>query len=73
MLQVEGAMAFTRKAFRSGRATEMAAMGYTLGQVLAAGDWHSVAMLKYIRESEADAWECVRQATEQSDEEEGEE
>ena len=48
----------------------MAAKGYILGQVLAAGDWHSVAMLQYIRESEADALEIVRQAAEQSDEEE---
>ena len=67
MLQIDEALAFAWKSFRSGRATEMAAMGFTL----AAGDWHSVAMLKYIRESEADALECVRQAIEQSDEEEG--
>ena len=47
-------MAYTWKGFRIGRATEMAAMVFVLGQVLAAGDWHSVAMLKYIRETEAD-------------------
>ena len=61
LLGVADAQIFTWKAFRSGRATEMAAMGFTLGQVLAAGDWHSVAMLKYIKESEADAAECLRQ------------
>ena len=48
----------------------MAAMGFTLGQVLATGDWHSVAMFKYIRETEADAVECLRQASDNSDEEE---
>ena len=63
-------MAYTWNAFRSGRAIEMAAMGFTLGQVLAAGDFHSVAMLKYIRETEADAVECLRQASDNSDEEE---
>lgn len=48
----------------------MAAQGYTLGQVLLAGDWQSVAMLRYIKESEADAAECIRQDAENSDEEE---
>lgn len=70
LLAVEDATSYTWKAFRSGRATEMAAMGFTLGQVLAAGDWHSVAMLKCIRETEADTLECVRQAAENSDDEE---
>ena len=70
LLQLPQSEFFTWKAFRSGRATEMAAQGYTLGQVLLAGDWQSVAMLRYIKESEADAAECIRQAAENSDEEE---
>ena len=70
LLQIPDAELFTWKAFRSGRATEMAAQGYTLGQVLLAGDWQSVAMLRYIKESEADAAECIRQASENSGEEE---
>ena len=64
------AVAYTWNAFRSGRATEMAAMGFTLGQILVAGNWHSVDMFKYIRETEADALECFRQVSEKSDEEE---
>jgi len=40
--------AFTLKAFRAGRATEMAAQGNSLGAILAAGEWKSAQFLRYV-------------------------
>ena len=36
------------KAFRAGRASEMAAQGDTLGAILLAGEWSSSAVLRYV-------------------------
>ena len=38
---------FTFKSIRAGRATEMAQQGFTIAQILRAGEWRSVAFLRY--------------------------
>ncbi len=43
-----GASDFTLKAFRAGRATELAAAGWLLPQVMAMGEWRSFAVLRCI-------------------------
>ena len=42
------------KAFRAGKATQMAASGCDLGRILEAGEWRSRAFVKYIDESAID-------------------
>lgn len=39
---------FTWKSFRAGRATEMADDGYSLEQIVLAGEWRSVAFLRHL-------------------------
>ena len=51
----------TWKAFRAGRATHMAANGFGLSAILAAGDWASAAVFRYLREESADHEETLRQ------------
>ena len=57
-MRVEGALAFTLKAFRAGHATEMAACGAGWATIL-----NSIAALSYIDpdevESAAATWEAV--------------
>ena len=45
---VEDSQKFTLKAFRAGRATEMAAQGNALGTILLAGEWSGSAVLRYV-------------------------
>lgn len=49
-LGVAGPSRYTWKAFRAGKATSMIAQGHTLPQVLSAGEWRSLAVLKYVDE-----------------------
>jgi len=63
LLRVEGASAYTLKAFRAGHASELAASGAGWANVLAAGEWKSLAALSYVDPDEVDAaaaaWEAV--------------
>jgi len=69
LLQVAGASQYTLKSFRAGRATEMAALGYTLPAILEAGEWRSRAVFNYLNTEEADHAELLRQSLEASDDE----
>jgi len=64
-----GAEAYTLKAFRAGRATEMAALGFTLPAILEAGEWKSRAVFNYVDIAVADHAEVLRQSIEASDDE----
>jgi len=49
VLGVPNAAAVSFKAFRAGEATSMASSGYTLAQILNAGEWRSSAYIYIIR------------------------
>jgi len=70
VLGVPNAAAVSFKAFRAGKATSMASSGYTLAQILNAGEWRSSAYIKYVDETLADEQEVLRQAVENSSDEE---
>ena len=53
-LNVPDAAKYGLKAFRSGKATQMAADGSTLSSILEYGEWKSAALLRYISETEVD-------------------
>ena len=55
LLSVRSADQFGFKAFRAGRATELAKEGCSLTQVLLAGEWRSAAYLRYLSEDAFDA------------------
>ena len=69
MLGVPEAHQFTWKSIRAGRATQMAAQGFTLGAILTAGEWRSAAVFKYLHDSDIDAAEVLRQALDVSEDE----
>ena len=69
LLQFEGASAVTLKAFRAGKATELAAAGKSVGHILRAGEWRSAAFLAYLDEDAVDAAQLLHRTLEQSDEE----
>ena len=50
----------TWKSVRAGRASAMAAAGCTLGEILGAGEWRSMAYLRYVSEEVADAGQVLR-------------
>ena len=68
ILGLEHKAGFTWKAARSGRATELAAQGMPLAQIMDLGEWKSSAILNYIDESAVDAAEMVRLAEVEDDE-----
>ena len=71
---VEEAQGYTFKAIRAGKATQMAAQGFTLGEICAAGEWKPpTSVLQYVRDDVADAMELLRQMLEMDDEGEVEE
>ena len=70
LLGIEGAKHFTWKSFRAGRATEMAAQGFTLDSILAAGEWRSAAFARYIDTDQADMQQVLRRALQHSEDEE---
>jgi len=67
MLRVEGAQQFTLKTFRAGKATSLAMAGAPLGQLLAAGEWRSRAILNYVDEDAFDGAAVVAAEIEASD------
>ena len=68
ILGVEHKAGFTWKAARAGRATELAAQGMPLAQIMDLGEWKSSAILNYIDESAVDAAEMLRLADLEDDE-----
>ena len=60
-------MSFTLKAFRAGKATALANSGAPLGQILAAGEWKSRAVLNYVDEDVFDGAQLVARELELSD------
>jgi len=69
LLQIPEADEYTLKAFRAGKATEMAGKGFTLRQILDAGEWRSRSLLNYVQEDRADEAEVLRQSIVLSDDE----
>ena len=68
LLMQPGARSYGLKAFRAGRATEMALQGCSLPQVLRAGEWSSMAMCNYADEDAFDFGVMLRNAVDQHDE-----
>ena len=66
-LHVLDAGSFTLKAFRAGKATALALSGAPLGQILAAGEWRSRAVLKYVDEDVFDSAQLIAAEMEHSD------
>ena len=54
LLEVPGAIRFSLKAFRTGRATELAKKGVPISKILQADDWRSSAFVRYIDEDTLD-------------------
>ena len=69
LLGVEGAQAFTLKAFRAGRATAMAAEGANMAAILQAGEWRSWSALRYIDPDQVDQAHVMRTLIAASDDE----
>jgi len=67
LLGYQEASLYSWKSVRAGKATEMAAQGFTLGQVLAAGEWRSSAYMNYIDETGSDHAQLLRAALAESD------
>ena len=61
--------AFTLKAFRAGRATQLAAQGKSLGTILQAGEWRSSAFLSYVDTDAVDSSQLLSQTLALSDDE----
>ena len=66
-LSVQHSSSFTLKAFRAGKATALAISGAPLGQILAAGEWRSRAVLNYVDEDVFDGAQLVAREIELSD------
>ena len=62
-----GAETFTLKAFRAGKANALVLAGAPLGQLLAAGEWRSRAVLKYVDEDVFDGARLIAAEMEHSD------
>ena len=71
LLGVQGAQWVTWKTMRLGKATHMAGAGWTLHQILTAGDWRSEAVFRYVREEHADVQEGLKIAFDEDAEEPG--
>ena len=69
LLGVTDAHTYTLKAFRAGRATELATQGESWAAVLAAGEWKSLSALNYIDAEAVDeaaaSWEAVQASSEE--------
>ena len=70
LLGVAQGQAYTLKAFRAGRATEMAKDGESWSAVLAAGEWKTMSALAYIDEDAVDTVAAVHEAVVNSSDEE---
>ena len=60
---------FILKAFRAGKATALAVAGYSIGDILRAGEWSSRAFLAYIDGDAVDAAQLLQQALAASNDE----
>ena len=69
LLRVDGAEQFTLKAFRAGHATAMATAGESLAAVMAAGEWRSLAALRYVDPDAVDQSYVLRNTVLASDDE----
>ena len=67
VIGVDQGAGFTWKACRAGRATELAALGMPLAQIMEMGEWRSAAMLAYVDETAVDAAEMLRLAEAEDD------
>ena len=67
---VPNAQLYTLKAFRAGKATELAASSKALGTILAAGEWKSSAFLAYVDTDAVDQAQLLDQTLAASDDEE---
>ena len=67
MLDISSAGAFTLKAFRAGKANALVLAGVPLGQLLAAGEWKSRAVLKYVDEDVFDGAQLIAAELDNSD------
>lgn len=63
--------AFTLKAFRKGKAIDMATKGSSLAKILEAGEWRSAAVFKYVNFDHVDAALFLKRVEEASDDEQG--
>jgi hypothetical protein len=68
LLEIPGASTFSLKAFRAGRATELALKGVPIGKILQAGEWKSSAFLRYIDEDTVDHASFAHEILESDDE-----
>ena len=67
---VEGSREYTLKSFRAGRATSLAAAGWTFPTyVMEAGEWKSMAVLRYIDTDAVDLTQAFQIALRTSDDE----
>jgi hypothetical protein len=69
MLGVGTASKYGLKAFRAGRATELAASGAGLEAVLAAGEWKSKAFMRYVDETTMNSETILQEVLTHSDDE----
>ena len=69
LLRVKNGEHFTCKAFRAGKATSMAKLGSTLGEILRAGEWRSIAVQRYLDAEAIDPNKLLAAMMEASDEE----
>ena len=69
LLLAPDAEKFSLKAFRAGKATELAKAGSALGSILAAGEWKSTAFMRHVDEDAVDASAVLGMVTEASDSE----
>ena len=69
LLAVPSASEYTLKTFRAGRATQMAASGSSLGDILIAGEWRSSALARYVDDDHVDAAAVLRTTIDASDDE----
>ena len=67
LLSVKSSQSYTLKSFRAGRATELAAQGRSIGDILRAGEWRSAAFLSYVDADAVDERQLLESTLENSD------
>ena len=66
---LEKCSAISPKSFRAGRATAMIKVGDPLGQVMLAGEWKSLSVLRYVNEEALDPYRVLDMQLDASDNE----
>ena len=69
LLEVEGAVRFTLKGFRAGKASALIASGLSLKQTMEAGEWRTLSVASYLDESVIDASRVLAALEEASEDE----